>query len=92
MTCEMEPKRARKEGTLLVVFEDDEVLVVVKPAGMLAVPGREAQLLSESAVGGATLTPRAEQWVQSMRRAKAEAEFRSGVPPEVLKVLEALVG
>ena len=89
----MEPKRARaSEGTLLVVFEDDEILVVVKPAGMLAVPGLEAQLLSESAVGGATLTPRAEQWVQSMRRAKAEAESRSGVPPEVLKVLEALVG
>ena len=88
----MEPKRARKEGTLLVVFEDDDILVVVKPAGMLAVPGREAQLLSESAVGGATLTPRAEQWVQSMRRAKAEAVSRSGVPREVLKVLEALVG
>ena len=42
----MSLKRKAGEAALSVLLEDDAVIVVDKPAGMLSVPGREVKLLA----------------------------------------------
>ena len=68
---------------VIVVLEDDAMVVVLKPSGVLSVPGREAQL---DQAGKLASRPRCDQWVQTIQEARAIGESRS-VSESVLGVL-----
>jgi len=67
----MSLKRKAGEAALSVLLEDDEVIVVDKPAGMLSVPGREVKLLAAGVLADRSLPRRSEQWAQAIRTAAA---------------------
>lgn len=78
-------KRKREGQFLPVVYEDETLIVVNKPAGMLSVPGRQAKLLKQteksnddcggSSGGGGT--SRQEQWTAAVQASAAFAQQRN---------------
>lgn len=65
---------------LPIIFQDESIIVVNKPAGMLSVPGREVQLLSSSAdQAQGKIQPRSEQWSSSIQSAFSECEQNTAI-------------
>ena len=79
--------------SLRIVYEDTTLMVIDKPSGMLAVPGRESMLLSGNALQGninkGILVSRAEQWAETIKTAREIANAR-GVPTELEDALAKL--